>query len=518
MDLMALGDALLLPGDDLSLAAVLKSPLIGLSEDDLFTLAHKRDGSLWEALEDAAGDAPRFAEAEARLARWRDEALALRPFEFYTAVLERDGARTRLIARLGPEAADAIDEFLNLALAHEETGPATLQGFLAWLRESGSEVRRDMEQGADQVRVMTVHGAKGLEAPIVFLPDTCTTTSRGSGPILSLQRDAPAEFGDCLVWAVGEAKRLPAIEQVRAGQQAADEAESYRLLYVAMTRARDRLYVTGFENRMARGRDQGCWYDVVRDALDGAAEAVTGENGEAVLRLEKSVEVQPTAEPAQPSAVTTAALPAWLSTPVAAEASAESVRASAKGAPGYAAQSDRAAEAARLRGELIHLLLERLPEVAPDQRRAEAERLAAHQAPAGDAALDGAARDEAVETTLGILAAPEFAHLFGPGSRAEAPIAAQIETASGPARLSGRIDRLVIRADDVLVIDYKTDASVPVSPADAAPPGYTAQLDAYRRALAAVFRDKRVRAFILWTSAPALMEIPLDARRPEGES
>ncbi len=514
MDLMALGDALLLPGDDLSLAAVLKSPLIGITEDDLFTLAHGREGSLWEALEEAAGDAPRFAEAEARLARWRDEALALRPFEFYAAVLDRDRARTRLIARMGPEAADAIDEFLNLALAYEETGPATLQGFLAWLRDSGSEVRRDMEQGADQVRVMTVHGAKGLEAPIVFLPDTCSMSARGGGPVVRVPRDAQGEFGDCLVWASGESKRLPAIEQVRAAQKAADEAESYRLLYVAMTRARDRLYVTGFESRKTPGRDAGCWYDVVRDALCGVAEAVAGENGETALRLEKPAEAVAAAAGPVSARASEVQLPAWLSAPARTEASAAALQPSAKDETPHAPRSERPAEAARLRGELIHLLLERLPEVDPEQRRAEAERLVAQEAAHDDATLDDAARDEAVETALGILASPDFAHLFGPGSRAEAPIAAQLHTPTGPARLSGRIDRLVVRDDDVLVIDYKTDASVPAAAADA-PPGYTAQLDAYCRALAAIFPDKRLRAFILWTSGPALMEILLDATRPE---
>ncbi|RIA56300.1 double-strand break repair helicase AddA [Dichotomicrobium thermohalophilum] len=517
MDLMALGDALLLPGDDLPLAAVLKSPLIGLSEDDLFALAHEREGSLWEALEDAAGNVPRLAEAETQLARWRDDALTLRPFEFYAAVLDRDGARTRLIARLGPEAADAIDEFLNLALAYEETGPATLQGFLAWLRESGSEVRRDMEQGADQVRVMTVHGAKGLEAPIVFLPDTCTMSTRGGGPVLRVPRDAPGEFGDCLVWAVGEGKRLPAVERVRTDQRAADEAESYRLLYVAMTRARDRLYVTGFESRKKPGRDAGCWYDVVYSALEGVAESVSGEKGEAVLRLKRAGDSLPRPETAEPLAVTTAEPPAWLSAPARAEALAEAVQPSAKEDASQTRHSHCSAEAARRRGELIHLLLERLPEVAPEHREAEAERLVAQRAGGDDTEVDDATRSDAAETALGILAAPEFAHLFGPGSRAEVPIAAQAGTHADDARLSGRIDRLVVHGDDVLVIDYKTDASVPAS-AESAPPGYIAQLDAYCRALACVFPDKRLRAFILWTSMPALMEIPLDAAGPDGDS
>jgi len=503
MDLMALGDALLLPGDDLSLAAVLKSPIFGLSEDDLFALAHERDGSLWEALELAAVDEPRFAEAEALLARWRDEALRARPFDFYAAMLDRDRVRGRLLARLGPEAADALDEFLNLALAYEQTGPATLQGFLAWLRHSGSEVRRDMEQGVDQVRVMTVHGAKGLEAPIVILPDTCSMGAPGGGPILRVSDDSPPGFNERLVWAVGEAGRLAAVEAVRTREAARARAESYRLLYVAMTRARDRLYVTGFESRKARGRDTGCWYDVVRDALSDAAEMVPREDGATILRLAQSG-TGPITPEALPAIAPPAPLPEWAQRLAPPEATPDALRPSAKQTPVTGGPAGGGADIARRRGEIIHLLLERLPEVAPEAREAEAERLiAAQQAESTDTEGAGALAAEA----LRVVNAPEFAHLFAPGSRAEVPIAADLTGPEAVGRLSGRIDRLVARADDILVIDYKTDALVPATP-DQAPEGYAAQLDAYCRALAGIFPDKQVRAFILWTSASALMEIP----------
>ena len=509
-DLMALGDALLLPGDDLSLAAVLKSPLFGASEDDLFMLAHERDGSLWEALEEASAQDPQCAAMEARLALWRSEALSLRPFEFYAAVLDRDGARDRLIAQVGPEAADAIDEFLNLALAHEETGPATLQGFLAWLRETGSEVRRDMEQGADQVRVMTVHGAKGLEANIVILPDTCSMGAARGGPLVRVPRDAPPAFDTCLAWAVSSAARLPAIEQVQRARQARDEAESYRLLYVAMTRARDRLYITGFESRKPRGRDEGCWYDLVYAALEGQAQHRAADDGGSVLRLETKPSTVPAAT--RPAAAPEPAMtpPEWLRKQAPAEVPVIPESPSAHGEPADMQPSGapRSAKIARRRGELIHLLLEWLPEVSPDSREIEAERIA-DTAGAGQTAdgLDSAVRTEAIITALTIVNEPDFAHLFGPGSRAEVPVAADMDRSGELARLSGRIDRLVVRDSDILVIDYKTDAHVP-SAAEGAPGAYIAQLSAYCRALRPLFPDKSVRSFILWTSGPALMEIP----------
>jgi len=513
-DLMALGDALLLPGDDLSLAAVLKSPIFGLSENDLFALAHGREGSLWEALELAAETEERFARAEAQLARWRGEALASRPFEFYASVLDRDGARGRILARMRPEAADAIDEFLGLTLAYEESGPASLQGFLAWLREAGSQVRRDMEQGGDQVRVMTVHGAKGLQANIVILPDTCTMPKGSGGPVIHVPRGAPGAFGECLVWAGAEAGRLPAVDQVRRAATDAETAESYRLLYVAMTRACDRLYVTGFENRTARGRDDRCWYETVRDALDGVAEKVADMDGQAILRLEKRGAATVSPAGSRDEQIADLAAPAWLAADAPSETAAEIAR------PSSAEQSSaqpkdgpavrHSAELARLRGEIVHELLEALPEVGPGGREAEAGRIIERVvAAAGGVAPDADARAEMVAEALAIIEAPEFAHLFGPGSRAEVPVAAQSAETGRPVTMSGRIDRLVVRDGDVLVIDYKTDARVPARLADV-PERYTAQLAAYSRALAGVFPDKAIRPFILWTRAPALMEMPAD--------
>ena len=176
-DLMALGDFLVLPEDDLALAAVLKSPLIGLDDDDLLALAPKRQGSLWQELVARAGTSARFGKAAETLKRWRARAEQVAPFELYAGLLDGEDMRARMLARLGAEAADAIDEFLNLALAYDDGAPPSLQGFLSWLRDGTREIKRDMEQGNDEVRVMTVHGAKGLEAPIVFLPDTCSTRS-----------------------------------------------------------------------------------------------------------------------------------------------------------------------------------------------------------------------------------------------------------------------------------------------------------------------------------------------------
>src|SRR4051812_19303770 len=177
IDLMNLADALLLPQDDLALAVALKSPLFGLSDDDLFELAWQRKGSLRQALDQHAARNSQFKQALERLQNCERRFSTETPFAFYAWLLGGEGGRKRILERLGHEANDALDEFLGLALDYERKAPASLQGFMAWLRAADLEVKRDMEISRDEVRVMTVHGAKGLEAPVVFLVDTTSSPS-----------------------------------------------------------------------------------------------------------------------------------------------------------------------------------------------------------------------------------------------------------------------------------------------------------------------------------------------------
>ncbi|MGH6798751.1 MAG: 3'-5' exonuclease, partial [Roseiarcus sp.] len=240
LDLVAAGRAALLPEDDLNLASVLKSPLVGLDDDDLLIIAPRREGSLFEALKGAPGT--RFETARRKLGRWRARA-ALNPFAFYASLLCEDGGRRDLEARLGPEAADAIDEFLRLALEHETEAAPSLAGFLADFEALERSIKRDMESGVDVVRVMTVHAAKGLEAKVIFLPDTCGAPSSRHDPnIFAL--GAGAEFA--IAWSPRKAADCPAVSAAREKMRGAAEDECRRLLAVARTRAEERLYIAGF--------------------------------------------------------------------------------------------------------------------------------------------------------------------------------------------------------------------------------------------------------------------------------
>jgi len=505
MDLMVLGDVLLLPADDLALATLLKTPFFGFDDDDLFAIGHGRPGSLWDALQLKAAERPAYAQAVPRLRQWREAAVARAPYEFYMARLEEDGLRQALLSHLGPDARDAIDEFLNLALLYERSQTPSLQGFLHWLRVFNPEIMRDMDQDRDEVRVMTVHGAKGLEANIVFLADGCSTRSGASGLVYVTPPGAPAA-PKLPVWLVNGARRVPPVAEACEALKTAEREENHRLLYVAMTRARDRLYVCGFT-----GGDKvsaGCWWDLISKGLEDRLTAGKDGLGNAVRRFEC-----PQLVPDKPRLVPRAdmwdgTVPKWLRSAVRTEAVPHILNPSRldTGVAAHRAEQGRARPPTErlLRGRLVHRLLERLP-LLP---RRDWARAGGRLLNAEGAALPQEARAALLDATIGILNAPDFAEVFGPQSRAEVAVVAEMRGANGDSvMLSGQIDRLIVRKDDVLIIDYKTGSGIPGRP-DTAPPAYLAQLAAYRASLRRVFPDKAIRAALLWTDAPQLMEIP----------
>jgi ATP-dependent helicase/nuclease subunit A len=501
MDLMVLADALLLPDDDLALATVLRSPLFGFSDDDLFALAWDRGPvPLRTALNRRAGETPLFAEAAARLGELAELAKRETPFDFYAQILGARGARRRFLARLGPEANDALDEFLNLALEYERRETPSLQGFLAWLRQARAEVKRDMEIARDEVRVMTVHGAKGLEAPLVILADTMTPPAGPRQPRLL------ALSGGAVVWAGRKADDSSAMVGARLAALAEARDEYRRLLYVAMTRAADRLIICGADGE--RRRPDGCWYDLVRAALDPHLVEETYD-GEKVLRFRptaaESAEVAPAAAPvrtAEPE------LPSWLrqAAPVQALRPAPLAPSSAfdeeiaRTVPGTAGNRQKAL----LRGQLVHRLMQSLPDIAPAARK-----------PALEHYLGNAARDlspderaEIARHVLAILEDDKFADVLVAGSRPEVPIVGRISRPNcEPILVAGQVDRLIATEGAVIVVDYKTDSLVP-GRLDDVPAAYIAQLALYRAVLMRIYPGKNVRAGLIFTAGPLLLEIP----------
>ncbi len=501
-DLTALIEAALLPEDDLVLAAVLKGPFIGLDENELFALAagRRRDERLWFALRRSR----RGGRAAAAFA-WLADAFAgadfTTPHGFLCAALNRPVAlepglsgRAAVLARLGLEAEDPIDELLTQALAFERIHPPSLQGFVRWLGQGELEIARDLEHGRDEVRVITVHGAKGLEAPIVFLPDTTALPQHQGSKVLWLDGD------EGLLWPGRAARAAPEVDQAKLAQKARELAEHRRLLYVALTRAADRLYVAGLP--VNGNLDPGSWYALVRGALEARAEpfAFDAWPGQGLRLAGPSGHVAPERLPAPEAdlAVTTA-LPPWLAEPVPAEPATMPPLAPSRGEDTPAATPIGAERDRRLRGRLIHRLLELLPELAPDARPALAARLADRLG----AGLGVALRADAVAAALRLLDDPGLAALFGPGSRAEVPVVGLV----GDRVVSGQIDRLVIAADEIVIADYKSDRAPPATAADV-PEAYRRQLALYAALIRRAYPGRPVRSLLIWTEGPSVTELP----------
>jgi ATP-dependent helicase/nuclease subunit A len=521
IDLMNLADALLLPQDDLALATALKSPLFGLTDDDLFKIAWQRKGSLRAALSERAS-----ADGRLRDALWRLEQCERRfahetPFAFYAWLLGGDGGRARILRRLGHEANDALDEFLELALNYERKAPASLQGFMAWLRTADLEVKRDMEISRDEVRVMTVHGAKGLEASVVFLVDTTTSPSDTQRlKLINLsQGNADPHAPGVVVWAGRKAEDPPAVMTARAAMIGDTEDEYRRLLYVAMTRAADRLIVGGCLPGNMRSVRPLSWYDLITKGLEGS-DLQLQEIETAAGRVKRYTRPDETVSHAAPATASTPpaplALPYWLLTPAQPEPSAESfVR------PSDPAEADsrkvRTTESLEQRsralqhGTLVHRLLQALPDISAARRPEAARAYLARNANGWSEAERRALADR----TLALIADPRFAPVFAPGSRPEVPIVGRLERQGGrPALVSGQIDRIVVTEGEVLIVDFKTNHAPPTDPAEA-PRSYVRQLALYRAVLGKLYPQLAVRAALLWTETAELMEISAPALEAE---
>ncbi|MCC6890912.1 MAG: double-strand break repair helicase AddA [Hyphomicrobiales bacterium] len=502
MDLLALADALLLPDDDLALATVLKSPLFGLSEEELFELAYDRGRVSLRAV--VAQRCPALA---MRLDALASDAQRLSPFAFYARLLGA-GARKRLLTRLGAEATDVLDEFLSLALAYESRSASSLQGFVHWLRTASAEIKRDMEIARDEVRVMTVHGAKGLEAPIVVLADT---TTEPQGPTLHRPRllTLPSPQGvpeqpQPLVWASGKMQDTPPMAAAR-GTGIADAIDEYRrLLYVAMTRAADRLIVCGAvgQNR----QPQGCWYDLIGNALLTHCTEEPADLDDGTVWRFRASRGEPETPPPMPTTTPPSKpldWPAWLDRTVPA-GPAESLSLSPSQLHDETAPARHRLAARReslARGVIIHRLLQSLPAIAPDARAQAARRYLA-----GKHDLTADERENLAGKVMAVIDTPRFAALFSAQARAEVPIVGRLTCRGNECVVAGTVDRLVVTDTEVLIADFKTNRDPPRTAAQV-PRGYVAQLALYRAVLNRLYPDRTIRAALVWTEALELMEI-----------
>jgi len=503
-DLLAAVRFCLQPDDDLSLASLLVSPLIGWTQDELMLAAVERTTSLWRHL-GRTQSSHRLAPLNAMLAR----ADVATPYAFLEELLSGplDGRR-RLLLRLGAEARDPIEELLNSALAFETASAPSLQRFLDWFDRGDVEIVRDPSQPLDAVRVMTAHGAKGLQAPLVILADACLDPTGAPRSVLRWTHD-PA-LPPIPVFRPRKGERAGPLADAMALADRRELEEHWRLFYVAATRAEEQLIVAGSLGPRARGLPpELSWYAAAQRGL--ATLPTREESGTTIFDgVEPQAAIR--ARPARASDVAERSmLPEWARR--AAPQEARPARPLAPSAvegdhvpdPPPAADARWAAE----RGTLIHRLLERLPSVAPDRRRAAAD----HWLAASARLSDPDRREEVATAVCRVLSDDRFADLFGPAALAEAPLTAVLPDGHV---VAGTVDRLLVSEDHVRVIDYKTGRFVPPGLAQV-PDYHLAQMAAYVAALGVIFPDRRVEAALLYTGGPVLFDLPramLDANKP----
>lgn len=501
MDLLALAQFLLLPEDDLNLAALLKSPLLEFSEEDLFTLAQRdKNQTLWTRLQAIQTHSPRFEAAHAMLSTLLNQADFVPPFELFSRVLDVMGGRARMISRMGTEYHEPLREFLDEALAYEKTHTPSLQGFVQWLLRSQSQKRSSVEAAGGCVRLMTTHGAKGLEAPIVFLADSHRVKSKSSSVSDLLWYQTPQD-GLIPLWPRSPVKAdaiSRALHQVKQGEE---YAEYIRLYYVALTRARDRLYICGWEqSKNVSGRS---WYDIASSSLKSLMQPCDTPLG-AGYRLESAQRVAVASHATADKQAEVPVTPEWLSRPVPAEPNpTRPLTPSRLAVPDPAVRSPVQQKILYRRGTLIHRLLQYLPDMPPAQREQAAARFLAHHAPM----LDENERVLMLHETLSIVNSLDYAAFFALDSLAEVPLSGVITLSGKPYTVSGQVDRLCVGKNEVWVIDYKTGRLSPEK-VEHTPLAYLKQMAAYRTVLQAIYPTYRIHCALLWTAEPRLVTLP----------
>jgi ATP-dependent helicase/nuclease subunit A len=485
-DLAALLGFLATPEDSLALATALRSPLFGWSEQDLFDLAHRRDTPfLWTALRKRHLDYPNTM---AILNDLRGQTDFLRPYDLIERILTRHDGRRKLLGRLGTEAEDGINALLSQALAYERSDIPSLTGFLVWMETDDLEIKREMGNVGNMVRVMTVHGAKGLESPIVILPDTAFRRPPTDSEIVTIQ--------DKALWRMNADQTPNAMQEARVGVRTRQMNERLRLLYVALTRA-EKWLIIGAAGDLDNAGDS--WYQMIEAGMtEAGADPFVFPFGPGLRlshgnwdNLELTTSPRPLRHmvPAPGFLKTPARPPHPVPSPV-----NPSDLGGEKALPGDAGLDE---EAAMLRGTRIHALLEHLPNLAPDNWQ-----------PALPQLLPGcpdAERHILFTEALAVLSDPALSDLFAPGTLAEVPISGLVHGA----RAHGVIDRLVISSTLVHAIDFKTNATVPDRP-ETCPEGLLRQLGAYVHMLRQVYPDRRLCVSLLWTRSATLMQMPHD--------
>ncbi|MBR6663295.1 MAG: double-strand break repair helicase AddA, partial [Alphaproteobacteria bacterium] len=482
-DLVSLGKFVLLPEDDLSLAEILKSPLFNLTDMDLQNICCNRGSqSLWQSMKknSAYNDVSQILQSLLNLSN-------LRPFEFYAYVLSTLSGRKKFISRLGHEVEDGLDEFINLTISFERDHIPSLQTFIDWIEQDDVEIKRELEQNqADAVRIMTVHGSKGLQAPIVILPDTAR--------VKSIRNEAELLINDdMLFYPFSSDEYENNCKKIKSKQKELALEEYHRLLYVALTRAEERLYICGYQKG---GLNSDSWYELCKSSLGNICEK----------QQDKLIYETPQEAPLPPKETHKDTFQkdidfSWINNPLPKEMPlAKPLRASKIDDDNEQISSPLDINHPEYfrRGIIIHKLLQILPDTDKSKHYELAKKFVSHHG----STLSEYAQNQITSEVVSLLSDSRFSIFFGPDSKPEVPIMGEVEGQI----ISGQIDRLVITPQEVKILDYKTNRPAASNLKDV-PLAYIKQLRAYRSLIQKIYPQKEVKTYILWTNTASIMEI-----------
>jgi ATP-dependent helicase/nuclease subunit A len=485
LDLMACARFVLQPHDDLSLASVLKSPVFGMSEERLTQLCARREGkvSLMTRLFEEAESDQELRVITQNIQRWRDEVDTISVYEFFAHILSRDGARARFIGQLGSEASDVIDEFLFYAQNAEKSGIFGLSAFIETLTRTAPEIKREASSARNEVRIMTVHGAKGLESPYVFLVDDGgSPIPKQKDPLLEIEVPHGNQQVRGFLWVPKKDYHNSAIADQLGMLEKRQREEYDRLLYVGMTRAEDVLIVCGYSG--GKKTSYPTWSETVRSKLAGKSGVESGEHpitkkpllsftlGETVFQTKgHDREKDETND-----------LPDWLFEKLPKVTQPRALTPSVTVSMGDERQ--------RHRGTIIHKLLEMLPNIEASERENAARAYIARKLPNDD-------HEELFEKLSILINDARFKDMFCPQGRSEVAISGEIEVNGKRTRVNGVIDRLIVRDDSVLILDYKT-GDLPSE----IPHHHIKQLDFYKSLLKPLYPHHQIKAALIYTQDP----------------
>jgi len=508
-DMISLAKFVLLPSDNLSLAEVLKGPFFGYSEEDLFDVSYEREGSLWASIKLKRGNTAKILSDIMTISR------NFAPYEFFARVLDMvdeagESFARKLYGRLGMEAKDALEAFLARTLAHQRQGAPSLQQFVQAFSQDDQELKRQMDEGKGQVRVMTVHGAKGLEAPVVFLPDTTQFSKRKPDMIplftsVSENERAPKKLLKGFFLPQSQRLTPQALSRYIDAVETAKKQEDLRLLYVALTRAESRLVICGFQSGNAKdGMAETCWYRYALAAFEGLESHESDTVfGTARTYGQAAKSIGDIGEPSQKRGTT---LPDWCFKTAPREGpQRRQVTPSHLLAPPphrdmpVRSPLTQTSETRFMRGNLIHKLLEILPEFDVEKRAKIAEKILS-----GYKMLTQGQSDVIIAEVFAVLNAPEFAPIFAPGSRAEISLAGSAKGLPDHLYLNAQIDRISVTENKVFIVDYKSNRPPPKTQEGVADI-YWGQMAAYRELAREIYPNHEIVCGLLWTDGPRLM-------------